>query len=229
MDNRAAQETSYLLEPVLASCLSGEAVGLRNSPVKRLNERGQTTDEGRQIDYYDDENQLAYEFKLRITIAASGQGRFGEELSIPVECRAAGLTPVLVVLDPTPSPRLTELIAKYAANEGRHLVGADARAHMDSKADGTMAVFLERYIRPPLTEMATHEDTGPEPIQLSWSPDEMLILGNNENIRIPRRVWIGLAERQLHRVDSLVAPFGRASPNTACCLARSGRLASPVA
>ena len=186
VDNRAAQETGYLFEPVLASCLGGEAVGSRNSPVKRLNERGQTTDEGRQIDCYDGENQLAYEFKLRVTIAASGQGRFAEELSFPVECRAAGLTPVLVVLDPTPSPRLTELIAQFAANGGRHYVGADAWAHMDSKAGRTMAVFLERYIQPPLTEMATHEDTGPESIQLSWSPEEILIRGNSESIRIPR-------------------------------------------
>jgi hypothetical protein len=186
VDNRAAQETGYLFEPVLASCLGGEAIGSRNSPVKRLNERGQTTDEGRQIDCYDGENQLAYEFKLRVTIAASGQGRFAEELSFPVECRAAGLTPVLVVLDATPSPRLTELIAKFAANGGKHYVGADAWAHMDSKAGKTMAVFLERYIRPPLTEMATHEETGPESIQLSWSPEEILIRGSSESIRIPR-------------------------------------------
>ena len=53
VDNRAAQETGYLFEPVLASCLGGEAVGSRNSPVKRLNERGEPTDEARQIDCYD--------------------------------------------------------------------------------------------------------------------------------------------------------------------------------
>ena len=63
VDNRAAQETGYLFEPVLASCLGGEAVGSRNSPVKRLNERGQPTDEGRQIDCYDGESQLAYEIQ----------------------------------------------------------------------------------------------------------------------------------------------------------------------
>jgi hypothetical protein len=188
VDNRAAQETGYLFEPVLASCLGGEAVGSRISPVKRLDERGQPTEEGRQIDCYDGESQLAYEFKLRVTIAASGQGRFGEELSFPVECRAAGLTPVLVVLDPTPSPRLTELIAKFTANGGRHYVGADAWAHMDSKAGRTMAVFLERYIRPPLTEMATREDLWPEPIQLSWSGDEILVRGNKGSIRMPRKV-----------------------------------------
>ena len=34
VDNRAAQETGYLFEPVLASCLGGEAIGSKNSPVK---------------------------------------------------------------------------------------------------------------------------------------------------------------------------------------------------
>ena len=43
-----------------------------------------------------------------VLIAASGHGRFAEELSYPVECKAAGLTPVFIVLDPTPSTRLAE-------------------------------------------------------------------------------------------------------------------------
>ena len=187
VDNRAAQETGYLFEPVLASCLGGEAVGSKNSPVKRLNEQGEPTGEGRQIDCYDGESQLAYEFKLRVTIAASGQGRFGEELSFPREARAAGLTPVLIVLDPTPSPRLDELIAAFKANAGKYYVGADAWAQMDSKAGKTMAVFLERYIRPPLTEMAKHEDVWPETIQLSWTRDEIHVQGMKESIRIPRK------------------------------------------
>jgi GNAT superfamily N-acetyltransferase len=132
VDNRAAQETGYLFEPVLASCLGGEAVGSRNSPVKRLNERNEPTEEGRQIDCYDGESQLAYEFKLRVTIAASGQGRFAEELSFPREARAAGLTPVLIVLDPTPSPRLDELIAMFNANR-RGAVGSAVAVHVASR------------------------------------------------------------------------------------------------
>ena len=187
VDNRAAQETGYLFEPVLASCLGGEAVGSKNSPVKRVNERGEPTGEGRQIDCYDGESQLAYEFKLRVTIAASGQGRFGEELSFPREARAAGLTPVLIVLDPTPSHRLSELIAAFNACQGKHYVGADAWAHMDSKAGKIMAVFLERYIRPPLTEMAKYEEAKPETIQLSWTKDEIRVQGTKASIRIPRK------------------------------------------
>jgi hypothetical protein len=187
VDNRAAQETGYLFEPVLASCLGGESVGSRDSPVKRLNERGETTGEGRQIDCYDGENQLAYEFKLRVTIAASGQGRFAEELSFPREACAAGLTPVLIVLDPTPSPRLDELVAAFKTSRGKHYVGSDAWAHMESKAGKSMAVFLERYIRPPLTVMAKYGDVAPETIQLSWSQNDIRVLGSNSDIHIPRK------------------------------------------
>jgi hypothetical protein len=187
VDNRAAQETGYLFEPVLASCLGGQAVGSKNSPVKRLDERGEPTTEGRQIDCYDGENQLAYEFKLRVTIAASGQGRFAEELSFPREARAAGLTPVLVVLDPTPSARLDELIAAFREHGGVHYCGADAWKHMDEKAGKTMAAFLEKYIRPPLTEMAKHEDAGPEALELSWTADTIIIKGKRASYGIARR------------------------------------------
>ena len=187
LDNRSAQETGYLFEPVLASCLGGEAVGAGNSPVKRLNARGKPTGEGRQIDCYDGANSLAYEFKLRVTIAASGQGRFAEELSFPVECHAAGLKPVLIVLDPTPSPRLDELVAAFKENGGRHFIGAEAWAHMDDKAGATMAAFLERYIRPPLTEMASHDDALPEPIQLTWTGEAVSIQGRKHEYRIQRR------------------------------------------
>jgi hypothetical protein len=187
LDNRAAQETGYLFEPVLASCLGGEAVSSKNSPVKRINENGQSMQEGRQIDCYDGVSQLAYEFKLRVTIAASGQGRFAEELSFPQECRAAGLTPVLVVLDPTPSARLTELVGAFTACQGRHYVGADAWAHMDAKAGRTMAVFLERYIRPPLTEMTKRAETQPLSLKLSWCDDEIRIQGADASIKIPRK------------------------------------------
>jgi hypothetical protein len=187
VDNRAAQETGYLFEPVLASCLGGEAVGSRNSPVKRLNERGEETDDGRQIDCYDGVNQLAYEFKLRVTIAASGQGRFGEELSFPVECRAAKLTPVLVVLDPTPSERLADLIKAFKDNQGKSYIGPDAWAHMESKAGRIMAVFLERYIKPPLTEMANYEEALPQRLELSWTKEAITVKGTKSSLRIPRR------------------------------------------
>jgi hypothetical protein len=58
---------------------------------------------------------------------------------------------------------------------------------MESKAGKTMAIFLERYIRPPLTEMAKHEDAWPESIQLSWTRDEIRIQGAKANIHIRRK------------------------------------------
>ncbi len=186
VDNRAAQETGYLFEPVLASCLGGQAVSAKNSPVKRLKEDGTLTKDGRQIDCYDGENQLAYEFKLRVTIAASGQGRFAEELSFPTECRASKLTPVLIVLDPTPSPLLTKLVDAFKKNDGKCYIGPDAWSHMETKAGKTMATFLERYIKPPLTEMAKHEDRGPEELQLAWTTEAIIIRGRNATYRIPR-------------------------------------------
>ena len=94
---------------------------------------------------------------------------------------------MLIVLDPTPSPRLTQLIAAFNACQGKHYVGADAWAHMDSKAGTTMAVFLERYIRPPLTEMAKYEEAKPEAIQLSWTKDEIHVQGTKANIRVQRK------------------------------------------
>ena len=194
VDNRAAQETGYLFEPILASCLGGEAISPRISPVKRLNELGQQIQDGRQIDCYDGVNQLAYEFKLRVTVAASGQGRWGEELSFPVECRAAGLTPVLVVLDPTPSARLAELIAMFEANKGKFYIGSDAWAHMDAKAGKIMAVFLERYIKPPLTEMAKYEDVFPEVLELSWTQEAINVKGTKASLRISRRSSNGIPQ-----------------------------------
>jgi hypothetical protein len=78
-------------------------------------------------------------------------------------------------------------IGAFNANDGKHYVGTDAWAHMDSKAGKTMAVFLERYIRPPLSEMAMHEDAKLENIQLSWTQSEIRIQGTNASIRIPRK------------------------------------------
>lgn len=187
VDNRAAQETGYLFEPVLASCLGGQSVSATKSPVRRLDSRGRPTHEGRQIDCYDGESELAYEFKLRVTIAASGQGRFAEELSFPREARAAKLTPVLIVLDPTPSPRLDELVAEFKACKGRCYIGEKAWAHMDAKAGKTMSVFLERYIRPPLTQMARFEERELQSIRLSWKEDGIRVRGESATIEMPRR------------------------------------------
>ena len=147
VDNRAAQETGYLFEPILANALGGTPYGAKNSPVKRRSDQRK----GRQVDCIVD--TLAYEFKLRVTIAASGQGRFGEELDFAEDCKASGFTPMIVVLDPTPSTRLTELVAEFTRAGGGAYVGPAAWQHLEQQAGSTMATFLERYVRRPIEAM----------------------------------------------------------------------------
>lgn len=144
LDNRAAQETGYLFEPILANAIGGTPVSSTRSPVKRKGDRGK----GRQVDCV--KQNLAYEFKMRVTIAASGQGRWGEELQFPVDCIESGFTPVLVVLDPTPNPKLTELVKAFNDSGGKTYVGEQAWQHLENQAGPVMSVFLEHYVKQPL-------------------------------------------------------------------------------
>src|SRR6266545_7731271 len=109
IDNRAGQETGYLFEPIIAAAIGGVPASSRKSPVRRRADELK----GRQVDCI--RGKKAYEIKLRVTIAASGQGRWREELEFPGDCRASGYTPVLVVLDPTPNQKLDELRRAFLA------------------------------------------------------------------------------------------------------------------
>lgn len=83
-------------------------------------------------------------------MAASGQGRWGEELQFPSDAQAAELIPILVVLDPTPNPKLSELVRAFEASGGAAYIGDEAWRHLKEEAGPEMAVFLEKYIREPL-------------------------------------------------------------------------------
>lgn len=146
VDNRAAQETGYLFEPIIAAAIGGVPVSARKSPVTRRNGKG-----GRQVDCLRGDD--AYEFKLRVTIAASGQGRWGEELEFPLDARASGFRPVLIVFDATPNAKLTELTQAFESAGGSAYVGNAAWAHLDEAAGTTMSVFLETYVRAPLQDL----------------------------------------------------------------------------
>lgn len=186
IDNRSGQETGYLFEPILASCLGGEAVGSTNSPVKRLDEKGKPKATGRQIDCYIGAENLAYEFKIRVTIAASGQGRFGEELSFPKECKAAGITPVLIVLDPTPSNRLTELAQVFKNNKGLVYIGEQAWKHLEDKSGKIMSHFIDNYIKPPLKTINEFDTSKLSSIKLTWDNDKIVIQGDSKKYKIDR-------------------------------------------
>lgn len=150
IDNRAAQETGYLFEPILASALGGMPYGARNSPIKRASDNNKA----RQVDCI--VGRDAYEFKLRVTIAASGQGRFGEEIGFANDCKLSGYVPILLVLDPTPSSRLDDLKAAFERHGGRAHIGDEAWQHLEAEAGPTMATFVERYVRKPIAALDEH-------------------------------------------------------------------------
>ena len=138
IDNRAGQETGYLFEPIIASAIGGVPAGTRRSPIYR---EGDVTKGQRQVDCIRDD--VAYEFKLRVTTAASGQGRWQEELDFPRDCKASGFTPVLIVLDPTRNEKLDALERAFIAHGGEVHI-ADAWPYLNGLAGATMTIFLER-------------------------------------------------------------------------------------
>lgn len=149
-DNRAAQETGYLFEPILAAAIGGAPVSAARSPVRRANDVAK----GRQVDCI--KGQAAYEFKIRVTIAASGQGRWSQELTFPDDCVKSGYVPVLVVLDSTENPKLNELLRAFDAVGGRTHVGHAAWQMLEAEAGPVMSKFLERYVRKPLAALLNH-------------------------------------------------------------------------
>lgn len=146
IDNRAGQETGYLFEPVIAASVGGVPFSGSKSPVKSHRDG-----KGRQVDCLLDQD--AYELKIRVTIAASGQGRWREELDYPIDCKFSGFRPVLVVLDGTPNPKLKELVDAFEREGGTTYVGAAAWTHLESLAGQTMARFLDIYVRTPLARL----------------------------------------------------------------------------
>jgi len=129
IDNRAAQETGYLFEPIMAGAIGGSPIPAASSPVRRGG-----TGRGRQVDCL--RGGEAYEIKIRVTIAASGQGRWGEELSFPADCKASGFTPVLLVLDGTENSKLSELARTFRQHGGSAYLGEDAWAHLEDELCG---------------------------------------------------------------------------------------------
>lgn len=181
IDNRAAQETGYLFEPIIAYAIGGAPVSAKQSPIKREGDGSK----GRQVDCI--LKKRAYEFKMRVTIAASGQGRWGEELQFPHECRLSGFVPVLVVLDPTPNPKLAALTKAFLAERGEVYTGAKAWEHLDGLAGPTMARFLETYVRGPIEALLNEaSDTLPE-LSLAMRDGTIVISVNGEHLVIQRQ------------------------------------------
>jgi len=170
IDNRAAQETGYVFEPIIASAIGGVPVSATKSPVRRQGDKGK----GRQVDCIRPDSK-AYEIKIRVTIAASGQGRWKEELEFPSDCKASGYLPVLVVLDPTPNPKLAELERRFFAEGGEVYIGENAWQHFRSLAGSTMSRFIELYVHESVASLLAEMPKSPEDI-----PDMILSMGPKE-------------------------------------------------
>ena len=144
IDNRAAQETGYVFEAVLAAAIGGTPISAKRSPVRRANDPSK----GRQVDCI--KGKQAYEFKIRVTIAASGQGRWNEELTFATDCVQSGFKPILVVLDDTENDKLLGLVAAFSDAGGDSYIGEAAWKMLEQEAGPAMSIFLRRYVRMPL-------------------------------------------------------------------------------
>jgi hypothetical protein len=191
IDNRAGQETGYLFEPIIAHAIGGAPMSAARSPVKR---RSSPT-KGRQVDCVKEPN-LAYEFKMRVTIAASGQGRWAEELQFPDDCVFSDYLPRLVVLDPTVNPKVTELIARFRASGGESYVGEAAWAHLAETAGPTMAEFIARYVRGPIQDVLTNAPDPLPSITLEMRADAVVFRIEGVEATIARRQDAALAGEQ---------------------------------
>lgn len=180
IDNRAGQEAGYLFEPIIAAAIGGVPASARRSPIKRRSDGKK----GRQVDCLRD--CRAYEIKLRMTIAASGQGRWGEELEFPEDCRASGYVPVLIVLDPTPSTKLDELQRVFLRAGGEAYVGQHAWAHLEGLAGPTMAQFLDRYVHAPIQALFAEEPSQLPDLRLTMGPERLTVRVGDEEFSIGR-------------------------------------------
>ena len=121
-----------------------------------------------------------------MTIAASGQGRWREELEFPQDCRYSGYAPVLVVLDPTPSQKLKELRTAFLSAGGEVYVGQEAWAHLEGLAGPTMARFLERYVQDPLKALLDQEPSELPDLLLAMGPERLTVRVGEEEFSIAR-------------------------------------------
>ena len=188
IDNRAGQETGYLFEPIIANSIGGVPASAKKSPVKRKG-----TGAGRQVDCVREVDKRAYEIKLRATIAASGQGRWQEELEFPEDCRASGYRPVLIVLDPTNNPKLAELQRIFIEAGGECHVGQAAWKHLEDLAGQTMATFLSRYVHDPIEALLDESLQQLPGITFAITDDVLTVDVAGEQLRIERAAQPELA------------------------------------
>jgi hypothetical protein len=204
IDNRAGQETGYLLEPIIAGAIGGVPFSSQRSPIKRKPKNGGEPEGRRQVDCIRGQDKRAYELKVRVTIAASGQGRWAEELSFPADAKYSGYTPILVVLDPTENDKLTSLSRAFLQEGGEIYIGDDAWQHLEEQAGPIMSQFIERYVRLPMQTIIEEAPKSTElPDFLARIQDNRIVLkvGDEE-------LWIERSEMAELRTEGDPLPEG---------------------
>ena len=170
-----------MFEPIIASAIGGIPFSARTSPVRRRNDNSK----GRQVDCI--RQQQAYEIKIRVTIASSGQGRWQEELDFPADCRESDYEPILLVLDPTPNPKLTELVSAFEVEGGRAYIGEHAWTHLENAAGDVMSQFLSKYVRAPISQVLQESSTDLPDLKLQMNMGTFSITINDEIIEFERK------------------------------------------
>lgn len=201
IDNRAGQETGYLFEPVIAYAIGGTPAPASKSPVKRHRQRKK----GRQVDCLLDGR--AYELKIRVTIAASGQGRWQEEMDFPLDCKKSGFKPILVCMDGTANPKLEALAREFRKQKGEVYIGREAWDHLESLAGDTMTRFLELYVRGPIQDLLDKAGDELLDFKATWNEEWLEIDIGGEALHITRQpgVTSEIEEDQMpNDADSIV-------------------------
>lgn len=194
IDNRAGQETGYLFEPIVARSIGGVPYGSKNSPVRR-----DGTGTGRQVDCVLDDggdDRRAYELKLHVTIAASGQGRWSEELSFPRDCKKSGYRPILVVFDDTENEKLASLRSEFEKAGGESYIGPAAWNHLEQKAGPTMSGFLEKYVRKPINDILDQAPDALPPITFSIEDNRLVVSVDDDQLIVARTGLTDFADEE---------------------------------
>lgn len=160
LDNRAAQETECYWR-----CLVQRRTESNPAPSR--------PSRGRQVDCIRD--QFAYEIKMRVTIAASGQGRWQEEIDFPVDCRMSRYVPVLIVFDLTPNPRLEALTEAFQREQSMVYIGEAAWQHLAQAAGDIMSRFIEKYVKLPILHVLNDAPMSLPPIKFAMTDEHFCI------------------------------------------------------
>ncbi|WP_322488191.1 hypothetical protein [Chloroflexus sp.] len=108
---------------------------------------------------------------MRVTIAASGQGRWQEEIDFSLDCRMSGYVPVLIVFDPTPNLRLEELTEAFQREQGMVYIGEAAWQHLAQAAGDIMNRFIEKYVTMPILHVLNDVPMSLPPIKLAMTDE----------------------------------------------------------